>query len=87
MVPEQPPPQSGNLVSNRGVEKSTNQIMSFDLPIGLGRLGLLGKVNKPVYVEYTVRKIAEIKDISYEEAAQATFDNACRFFGIDGAKI
>ncbi len=53
----------------------------------LSPVPMRGKLNKPVYVEYTVRKIAEIKDISYEKAAQATFDNACRFFGIDCAPL
>lgn len=41
-----------------------------------------GKTNKPTYVEYVARKIAEIKGISYEEAAMATLENACRFYGI-----
>jgi len=50
----------------------------------LAPVPMRGKVNKPVYVEYTVRKIAEIKGISYEEAAEATYRNALRFFGING---
>lgn len=41
-----------------------------------------GKPNKSPYVEYVVRKIAEIKGISYEEAAAATYENGKRFFGI-----
>lgn len=41
-----------------------------------------GKSNKSPYVEYVVRKIAEIKGISYEEAAAATYENGKRFFGI-----
>jgi TatD DNase family protein len=41
-----------------------------------------GKRNEPMYVRYTCQKIADIKGISYEEAANATFENACRFFGI-----
>ena len=45
-----------------------------------------GKQNKPVYVEYTARKIAEIKGISYEEVCSATFQNACRFFGIQNER-
>ena len=42
-----------------------------------------GHTNKPVYVEYTARKIAEIKGISYEEVAEQTLKNACRFFDIN----
>lgn len=41
-----------------------------------------GRPNKAVYVEYTCRKVAEIKGISYEEAAEITKRNAMRFYGI-----
>lgn len=42
-----------------------------------------GKRNDPSLVEYTARKIAELKGISFEEVAEATCDTAKRFFGID----
>ena len=45
-----------------------------------------GRPNKSPYVEHTVRKIAEIKGISYEEAAERTFRNAEVFFNIDEHK-
>ena len=41
-----------------------------------------GKKNKPYYVEYTARKVAEIKGISFEEVAETTLKNACAFYGI-----
>ncbi|MBE6032129.1 MAG: TatD family deoxyribonuclease [Clostridiales bacterium] len=41
-----------------------------------------GKRNSPVNVEYTVRKIAEIKGITYESAAALTLNNAKAFYGI-----
>ena len=41
-----------------------------------------GKTNKPPYVAYTVRKMADIKGVSYETMAEATCQNACRFFNI-----
>lgn len=41
-----------------------------------------GKPNMSPYVEYTARKVAEIKGISYEETARITCDNAKRFFNI-----
>lgn len=41
-----------------------------------------GKTNKSPYVEYTARKVAEIKGISFEETARITSENAKRFFGI-----
>jgi len=42
-----------------------------------------GKRNEAVNVEYIARKVAEIKEISYEEVAAATLVNAKRFFGIE----
>jgi TatD DNase family protein len=34
------------------------------------------------YVEFTARKIAELRGLSYEEVAAATTENAKRFYGI-----
>lgn len=44
---------------------------------------LRGKRNVSPYVEYTARKVAEIKGLSYEETARITCENAKRFFGIE----
>lgn len=41
-----------------------------------------GKRNEPIYVSEVVKKIAEIKGIPVEEAAQAIINNAKRVFGI-----
>ncbi|MDE8733328.1 TatD family hydrolase [Eubacteriales bacterium DFI.9.88] len=41
-----------------------------------------GKRNIPPYVEYTAKKVAEIKGIPLEQAAAQTKENAMRFFGI-----
>lgn len=41
-----------------------------------------GRPNKAPYVEYTARKVAEIKGISYEETARITCENAKSFFDI-----
>lgn len=43
---------------------------------------LRGKKNKSPYVEHTVRRVALIKGISFEEAACITLENGKRFFGI-----
>lgn len=40
-----------------------------------------GRPNRSWYVEYTVRKLAEIKGSTFEETARATCENALRFFG------
>ena len=49
----------------------------------LAPVPMRGKQNTPLYVEYVARKIAEIKGISYEEVADATYRNACDFYGIE----
>lgn len=41
-----------------------------------------GRPNMSPYVEYTARKVAEIKGITYEEASAVTCGNAMRFYGI-----
>lgn len=41
-----------------------------------------GKINKPTYVEFTARKIADIRGMSYEELGTATLANACSFYRI-----
>lgn len=41
-----------------------------------------GKRNEPAYVKLVAEKIAELKDISYEEVSRITTENACNFFGI-----
>lgn len=42
-----------------------------------------GKPNKSPYVEYTARKVAEIKGMSYDDVAAQTMKNAKVFFDID----
>lgn len=39
-----------------------------------------GKENKPSYVEFVVQEIAMLKNLSYEEVASATFNNAKKVF-------
>ncbi len=41
-----------------------------------------GKMNCPENVKYTAMKIAEIKNVSFEEVANTTYSNACRFYSI-----
>lgn len=41
-----------------------------------------GKPNMAPYVEYTARKVAEIKELEYEHVARITCENAKRFFNI-----
>jgi len=43
---------------------------------------LRGQRNKSPNVKYTAMKVAEIKGMTYEEAAKATCENAKRFYGI-----
>ncbi|HJT24136.1 MAG TPA: TatD family hydrolase [bacterium] len=41
-----------------------------------------GQRNEPAYVKHTAEKVAEVKGIRFEELAQATSQNARKFFGI-----
>ncbi|WP_338983507.1 TatD family hydrolase [Spiroplasma endosymbiont of Othius punctulatus] len=42
-----------------------------------------GKTNKPEYIVHTIKKIAEIKKLSYEEVAEVTYSNAMYLFNIE----
>lgn len=42
-----------------------------------------GRANRSPYIEYTVRRMALLKSLDYEEAARITSTNARRFFNID----
>lgn len=44
---------------------------------------LRGRPNKPHYVEHVVRKMAELKGLSYEEMSNILLENGKRFFNID----
>ncbi len=41
-----------------------------------------GKRNEPIYVKYAIEKIAEIRELSFEEVAFATLCNTMKAFGI-----
>jgi TatD DNase family protein len=41
-----------------------------------------GEQNKPQYVEFVARKIAELKEKSYNEISEQTFQNAITFYSI-----
>lgn len=46
-----------------------------------------GKRNDSRYIKYTAGKIAEIRNLSVEEVAQITTDNAKKLFDIDNIKV
>ena len=79
-------------VTYKNARKTVETVLALDLsdilietdsPY-LAPVPMRGKQNTPLYVEHVARKIAEIKGISYEEVAEATFRNACEFYGIKG---
>ena len=41
-----------------------------------------GEENKPWYVEFTARRLAEIKGMDFEEVAKITCENGRRFYGV-----
>ena len=42
-----------------------------------------GKRNESSYVKYVAEQIANLKNLTYEEVATATFNNACRILKIN----
>ncbi len=46
-----------------------------------------GKRNEPMYVRHTCEMVAKIRGISLEEAAEATYQNGLRFFGIPDPRV
>ena len=48
----------------------------------LSPVPMRGKPNTPPNVEYTARKVAEIKGMPFEAVAEKTRENAMRFYGI-----
>lgn len=61
---------------------SLNMIMSETDSPYVSPVPYRGKRNEPSYVREVVKKIAEIKNLSEEEVAQAVITNAKRVFGI-----
>ncbi|MDR0817446.1 MAG: TatD family hydrolase [Clostridiales Family XIII bacterium] len=59
----------------------SSMLIETDAPF-LSPVPYRGKRNKSPYIEYTADAIAQLRGISYEEVAAATFENGCRFFGI-----
>lgn len=43
-----------------------------------------GKMNHSGYLKYTAEKVAELKDIAYEDVCKITSDNACTVYRIGG---
>ena len=42
-----------------------------------------GRENKTAYTRYVVEKIADLRELTVEEVAKATYDNAKKVFGLD----
>jgi len=56
-------------------------LVETDTPF-LSPVPFRGKPNEPARVQYVVAKIAELKELPYEEVARVTTENARRVFGI-----
>ncbi|OGC47863.1 hypothetical protein A2886_03305 [candidate division WWE3 bacterium RIFCSPHIGHO2_01_FULL_42_13] len=54
-------------------------LVETDAPF-LSPQGLRNKVNEPKYVKMTAKTLADIRNISFEELANATYENSCRLF-------
>ncbi|MGM9636928.1 MAG: TatD family hydrolase [Eubacteriales bacterium] len=58
-------------------------LVETDCPY-LSPVPMRGKVNRSDYVEYTLRRAAEIRGVDPEELARQTVENAKRIYRIDG---
>lgn len=80
---------AGNITFKKAIELQEAAIaipldkllVETDTPF-LSPMPFRGKPNEPARVRYVVEKIAELKNLSYEEVALATTQNAKRVFGI-----
>ena len=54
-------------------------LVETDAPF-LAPIPLRGRRNEPAFVKYTAEKLAQIKDIPFDELAQITSDNFYRLF-------
>jgi TatD DNase family protein len=59
----------------------TRMLIETDSPY-LAPIPHRGKVNEPAFVEFVARKIAEIKNISFETVAEVTTNNFRDLFGV-----
>ncbi|NIN73322.1 MAG: YchF/TatD family DNA exonuclease [Gemmatimonadetes bacterium] len=48
----------------------------------LAPVPMRGRRNEPAFLEHTVRRLAEIRGEEPAAVAEATFENACRFYGL-----
>ena len=46
-----------------------------------------GKRNEPAYVHYVAQEIADLKEMSYEQLTEQTFNNACELFKLKQKEI
>ncbi len=78
---------TGNITYNKENASSISKVpldkmmVETDCPF-LAPVPFRGKRNEPLYVKYVAQKIAEIKNISFEEVAEKTTQNAKKLFGL-----
>jgi TatD DNase family protein len=75
-------PKAGPLRAVAGKAPLDRILVETDCPY-LPPQSWRGKRNEPAYVVATARQLAEVKGISLEEVAAATWENTLRVFGID----
>lgn len=60
-------------------------LVETDCPY-LAPIPFRGKRNEPAYIVQTVKKVAEIKGLSWEEVAAVTAENTCNLFHIEAVR-
>ena len=68
---------------DRMVVETDAPYLSPPLPVkALTGMGQIGDRNEPLFLKYIVEEIARIKNLSYEEVAEKTTENARRLFNV-----
>ena len=71
---------SGKTIWETAQKAPLNRILvETDAPF-LSPQGFRNKVNEPKYVKITAKTLADIRNISFEKLANATYENSCRLF-------
>ena len=71
----------GHTVETAAIAPLNQILIETDSPY-LAPMPLRGKTNSPENVHWVARKLAEIKNISYEECLEITAENTKRFFNL-----
>ena len=74
--------RADNIRETLAVIPDDRLLIETDCPY-MAPVPLRGQRNEPAYIAYVCRKLAELREIDEEAAAEATFENGLRVFGLN----